>query len=255
MTLVKCPKCKCDIENDSYFCDQCGTELYICPQCKTFGKGKRCTNCGTELVRASEYTGAAPAPQPAPAPAAPQQPQQPAPEPAPQSVTPQPAPQPTTQPMPAPAPQPQMPAPEHTTIPQAPQPQMPQPVAPQPQMPQPAAPAADKTIRPGAPQPAAAPQLQPGHIVCYYPQHIRLGLASGVIIGRRGHYPTVFGQFGDVSGNHARLDQYGTEWKVTDLGSTNGTFLNGAPLQPNMAYTIHVGDTLRFSTLDFKVEV
>ena len=48
-TLVNCPKCRVEIESDSYYCDQCGVELYICPQCHVFGKGKRCTQCGKEV--------------------------------------------------------------------------------------------------------------------------------------------------------------------------------------------------------------
>ena len=51
--LVNCPKCRVEIESDSYYCDQCGVELYICPQCHVFGKGKRCTQCGQPLVSAA----------------------------------------------------------------------------------------------------------------------------------------------------------------------------------------------------------
>ena len=191
--LVKCPKCKCDIESDSYFCDQCGAELYICTKCRTFGRGKRCTQCGTELVKASEFKGEAINPLPATA-----------------SV---------------PAQAPSMPIQTHTSP-------------------------GEKTIRPGAP----VSSLQPGHLVC--PLYgIRLGLDTGVIIGRRGHYASVFGVFADVSGNHARIDQNGNEWTVTDLGSTNGTFLNGQALQPNVPQPIHIGDTIRFSTVEFKVQI
>lgn len=214
MNLVKCPKCKCDIESDSYFCDQCGTELYICPSCQVFGRGRRCTQCGAELIKASEFKGT-----PNPQPQAPQQ-----------------------------APQPQ-PAPQAT---QTPQPQQPQPqVAPQqPQAPQAPIGGAEKTVRPGAPSSFG---LQPGHLVC--PMYgIRLGLAAGVIIGRRGHYPSVFGVFGDVSGQHARIDQVGAEWTVTDIGSTNGTFLNGQQIPVNVAQPIHIGDKIRFSTIEFTVD-
>ena len=28
-TLVNCPKCRVEIESDSYYCDQCGVELYM----------------------------------------------------------------------------------------------------------------------------------------------------------------------------------------------------------------------------------
>lgn len=215
MNLVKCPKCKCDIESDSYFCDQCGTELYICPSCQVFGRGRRCTQCGAELIKASEFKGT-----PNPQPQAPQQ--APQPQPAPQTPQPQAAPQ---QPQPQVAPQ-------------------------QPQAPQAPIGGAEKTVRPGAPSSFG---LQPGHLVC--PMYgIRLGLAAGVIIGRRGHYPSVFGVFGDVSGQHARIDQVGAEWTVTDIGSTNGTFLNGRQIPVNVAQPIHIGDKIRFSTIEFTVD-
>jgi len=55
-TLVNCPKCRIEIESDSCYCDQCGIELYICPKCHTFGKGKRCTQCGQPLISAKEAT-------------------------------------------------------------------------------------------------------------------------------------------------------------------------------------------------------
>jgi len=225
MNLVKCPKCKCDIESDSYFCDQCGTELYICPSCQVFGRGRRCTQCGAELIKASEFKGT-PNPQPQ-APQAPQAPQQPQAPQAPQQPQPQVAPQ-----------QPQV------------APQQPQVAPQQPQAPQAPSGGADKTVRPGAPSSFG---IQPGHLVC--PLYgIRLGLAAGVIIGRRGHYPSVFGVFGDVSGQHARIDQKGAEWTVTDIGSTNGTFINGQQIPVNVPQPIHVGDKIRFSTIEFTVD-
>ena len=49
-----CPKCKADIPDDSWFCDQCGCELMFCPKCKSPAKGKRCTQCGSELVTGKE---------------------------------------------------------------------------------------------------------------------------------------------------------------------------------------------------------
>lgn len=178
--FIKCPKCKADIESDSLFCDQCGRELYICPECKTFGKGKRCTQCGIELVKASSMSSVA-----------------------------------TSQ----------------TNMP---------PVSQQTPF--------SSTVRPLSPAPQS-----PGHLVCANPP-LRLGLESGVIIGRRGHYPTVFAAFGDVSGNHAKIEQKDQQWQVMDLGSTNGTFLNGQALTPNQPYLIKVGDIIRFSTLEFKVD-
>lgn len=51
---MKCYNCKSEIEDDSWFCDQCGVKLYICPDCRIPGKGegKRCGRCGKPLVEA-----------------------------------------------------------------------------------------------------------------------------------------------------------------------------------------------------------
>lgn len=199
---MKCPKCKSEIEDDSLFCDQCGTELMICPQCGTLGKGKRCTQCGTELIKKSSasqqsHTTLLTA-QTVPASA----------QPAPASAQTVPA---SAQPTPASA----------QTVP-------------------------EKTIRPGQ-------NLLPGHLVC--PEHhIRLGLADGVIIGRRGHYSAVFAQYGDVSGTHAKLTISPAGCSVEDIESTNGTWLNGQQLKPHLSYPIHCGDILKFSSLTFNVE-
>ena len=54
--MIDCPKCKATIETDSWFCDQCGQELKVCPQCGAYGKGRRCTQCGTVLITAKEKT-------------------------------------------------------------------------------------------------------------------------------------------------------------------------------------------------------
>ena len=52
MNLVKCPFCGKEIENDSFYCDQCGEELKACPAGHGFKKGKVCSECGTKLVEA-----------------------------------------------------------------------------------------------------------------------------------------------------------------------------------------------------------
>jgi len=52
MITVKCPFCSKEIENDSFYCDQCGQELRVCPLGHGFKKGKICSECGTKLVEA-----------------------------------------------------------------------------------------------------------------------------------------------------------------------------------------------------------
>ncbi len=268
MTYTTCPKCKEQIEADSWFCDQCGTELFVCPQCRELRKGKRCTTCGTPLVSMSSWgqtvnssagaTGginaagntippsAAPAKGPTPASTIPS-----AGSPAAGSTAARPS------------------QPQSTGINSglgggvtggvsggvtsgasggvsagvsggnvSPSPKI--------------TPAAGSTVRPGA-APSPASQKQPGHIQCANPS-IRLGIEPGVIIGRRGSYASVFTPYGMVSGIHAQLDrQPDGQWTVTDLGSTNGTTLNGQPLTPNVPVPFNVGDTLAFANLTFAV--
>jgi hypothetical protein len=50
-----CAKCKADIEFDSFFCDQCGVEILICPTCRNPKTGKVCTSDGTKLVTAKDF--------------------------------------------------------------------------------------------------------------------------------------------------------------------------------------------------------
>lgn len=46
-----CPnkKCRIEIDDDSKFCDQCGSEILICPKCNNYGTGKFCDKDGTRL--------------------------------------------------------------------------------------------------------------------------------------------------------------------------------------------------------------
>ncbi|MCF0183438.1 MAG: FHA domain-containing protein [Bacteroidaceae bacterium] len=52
--LFTCPKCKAQIEDDSWYCDQCGAELMVCPSGHGIGRGKMCGVCGTALVAARQ---------------------------------------------------------------------------------------------------------------------------------------------------------------------------------------------------------
>lgn len=58
-----------------------------------------------------------------------------------------------------------------------------------------------------------------------------------------------------VSGRHGNIGAGGpTGWTLTDVGSTNGTLVNGVKLQPNVPVSIKAGDKVRIATLDFIVE-
>lgn len=48
-----CPvkNCRSDIDDDSRFCDQCGSEILMCPKCGAPGTGKFCAKDGNRLER------------------------------------------------------------------------------------------------------------------------------------------------------------------------------------------------------------
>lgn len=241
--MQTCPKCKQLIEDDSWFCDQCGTELMVCPSCRTIKRGMTCNQCGTKLVTAKAFAqNGGSVKDPTTPPVGNTQDVGPSPTP---NVNSNPIPQPPTgfvgQPMPNTG--------QHT-------PNTGQQVVP------PGQPIADmntdRTMRPGATPPSPPPrqpQAKPGHLVCQNPL-IRLGIGDGAIIGRRGSYAQAFAGQGYVSGNHARL-QYNAsgQFEVVDLGSTNGTFVNGQQLAPNMPRVVNVGDIVKFANLEFAVQI
>ena len=74
--------------------------------------------------------------------------------------------------------------------------------------------------------------------------------------------PTVVGRDDDcdvvipdpsISGRHARIAHDGAEWLLTDLGSTNGTWLNGARLAAPAP--IEAFDVVQFGRFDVRVMV
>lgn len=240
--MQTCPKCKQLIEDDSWFCDQCGTELMVCPSCRTIKRGMTCNQCGTKLVTAKAFAqNGGSVKDPTTPPVGNTQNVGPSPTP---NVNSNPIPQPPTgfvgQPMPNTG-QPMPNTGQQVVTPG-------QPIADM---------NTDRTMRPGAtpPPPPRQPQAKPGHLVCQNPS-IRLGIGDGAIIGRRGSYAQAFAGQGYVSGNHARL-QYNAsgQFEVVDLGSTNGTFVNGQQLAPNMPRVVNVGDIVKFANLEFAVQI
>lgn len=240
--MQTCPKCKQLIEDDSWFCDQCGTELMVCPSCRTIKRGMTCNQCGTKLVTAKAFAqngGSVKDPTTPPVGNT-------------QNVGPSPTPNVNSNPVPQP---PTGFVGQHMPNTGQHMPNTGQQVV------TPGQPIADmntdRTMRPGAtpPPPPRQPQAKPGHLVCQNPS-IRLGIGDGAIIGRRGSYAQAFAGQGYVSGNHARL-QYNAsgQFEVVDLGSTNGTFVNGQQLAPNMPRVVNVGDIVKFANLEFAVQI
>jgi serine/threonine-protein kinase len=55
-----------------------------------------------------------------------------------------------------------------------------------------------------------------------------------------------------VSRQHARFVKENGTWYLEDLGSTNGTFLNGGRIAPNKKTAIKKGDTVRFGQIELE---
>ena len=216
--MSKCYKCGADIDSDSLFCDQCGAEQYVCPKCHIIGKGpnKRCGMCGSPLVPATGQQG--------------------------NNSTQQ---QGAAQPF-AGAAQQQGAA---------------QPFAGAAQQQRAAQPFAGAAQQQGAAQPFAGAAQQQGatrmasYLVCQAEQ-VSIPLINGAVIGRTaGDYANLLGKCIYISGMHARLTQNGSVWSITDLGSRNGTKVNGVACQPNVPMAFKTGDTIKLGAFyDFRAE-
>ena len=57
-----------------------------------------------------------------------------------------------------------------------------------------------------------------------------------------------------VSGHHGFIEGHSGGWKISDRGSTNGTFINGRKLATAEQYELKKSDRVRIATLDFTVE-
>ena len=113
----------------------------------------------------------------------------------------------------------------------------------------------------GAAQPFAGAAQQQGaarmasYLVCQAEQ-VSIPLINGAVIGRTaGDYANILGKCIYISGMHARLTQNGSVWSITDLGSRNGTKVNGVACQPNVPMAFKTGDTIRLGAFyDFRAE-
>ena len=52
--MIICPFCKEEIEDRSYYCDQCGQALSYCTSCGHVGTGRLCTYCGGIMQSAQD---------------------------------------------------------------------------------------------------------------------------------------------------------------------------------------------------------
>jgi hypothetical protein len=86
-----------------------------------------------------------------------------------------------------------------------------------------------------------APGLQPGSA---------FDLVGGALLGR-GDAVDIHLEDPFASTNHARISWAGSTVMIEDLGSTNGTYLNGEPLDGPAP--LHVGDRIRIGDSEFSL--
>jgi hypothetical protein len=60
---------------------------------------------------------------------------------------------------------------------------------------------------------------------------------------------------GGVSRQHAKIHQQGSSYLVEDIGSANGTFLNGQRLVPYLPHMLKDGDELQFGSVKLEVVI
>jgi FHA domain-containing protein len=91
---------------------------------------------------------------------------------------------------------------------------------------------------------------------------VSLPLKDAIFLGRmdaaNNNYPEVdFGEYGGleqgVSRRHARIACRDHEIIIEDLGSVNGSFLNGKQLTPYLSHPLHNGDVLQLGKVSIKV--
>ena len=57
---MRCLYCKEIIDDDSFYCDQCGQKLFFCPDCKVLQRGTECPICGATLIGGKEFFSLSP---------------------------------------------------------------------------------------------------------------------------------------------------------------------------------------------------
>jgi hypothetical protein len=91
-------------------------------------------------------------------------------------------------------------------------------------------------------------------ILLCHPEGWNMEIADGGILGRtNGPYATLLGKFPVISSTHAKVTRENGAWFITDLNSTNKTYVNGAKLEPNVPITIKQDDVVILANVTFTV--
>lgn len=104
---------------------------------------------------------------------------------------------------------------------------------------------------PAAPAAPAVPAGPPGRLVA--DSGASLSVPDGTtMIGREATLGVALADPSTLSRRHAELVRQGDQLAVRDLGSTNGTYVNGRKIDADTP--LHVGDVVQFGAVRFRVE-
>ncbi|SDA60304.1 FHA domain protein [Butyrivibrio sp. INlla18] len=77
--------------------------------------------------------------------------------------------------------------------------------------------------------------------------------ADEFVIGKSDECNGIVNISGAISRRHCVIQKTPECIQISDLGSTNGTWLNGEKLEPNNMHQIHAGDELKIADITFRI--
>ena len=87
-------------------------------------------------------------------------------------------------------------------------------------------------------------------------KHMEISITkSGFIIGKNASMADAQVVSPTLSRMHCRIDLEDGIYYITDLNSTNGTYINGKRVSPNALYPIENGDTITLANIDFVMQI
>jgi hypothetical protein len=82
----------------------------------------------------------------------------------------------------------------------------------------------------------------------------KIPVEDGDVVGRSAAGQEILSRYGKVSRRHAEFRLTAGGWTLRDLGSANGTFIDGVRAGVNESYPVAAGQKIRFSST-FEVEI
>ena len=99
-------------------------------------------------------------------------------------------------------------------------------------------------------------QLPAETIFLCHPEGWNIEIKNEDILGRtNGPHAGLLGKYPVISSNHAKVTQSNGEWFLTDLNSTNKTFINGTKIEANIPSKLKQNDVVILANVSFTVRL